>query len=111
MCLQSEPLHQKRAVWILHPDYPNETIAVGKTGPHWRSSKTKVWIPNVPNVHWEPGMQQVTIDHIYPQYMDVELLHPAQQRQGIQKLSDALDGAFAEDATVVWKTRFLKLVS
>ncbi|KAG0572895.1 hypothetical protein KC19_VG133000 [Ceratodon purpureus] len=44
-----EQLKPKKNVWILHPDYPNETIAIGKSGPSWRSNK-KVWIPNVSNV-------------------------------------------------------------
>ncbi|KAG0594043.1 hypothetical protein M758_UG042700 [Ceratodon purpureus] len=52
MC-QCEPLKPKRNVWVLHPMYPNQTIAIGKSGPHWRSQK-KVWIPNVANVCWEP---------------------------------------------------------
>ncbi|KAG0595612.1 hypothetical protein M758_UG181600 [Ceratodon purpureus] len=99
----------RRNVWILHPEFPNETIAIGKAGPHWRTAK-KTWIPNVSNVSWEPGMQQVTVDHVYPQYMNVEVLHPNSQREGIITIFDALDGAFAEDATIVWKTRFLKCV-
>ena len=77
---QCEPLKLKRSVWILHPDFPNETIGIGKSGPSWRSMKNKVWIPNVGEVAWEPGMQQVTLDHIYPQYRDVEVLHQNHQR-------------------------------
>ena len=62
-------------------------------------------------VLWETGMQQVTIDHVYPQFSHVEVLYPNHQRQGIVKVTDALDGEFAEDATIVWKTTHLKLVA
>ena len=51
-------------------------------------------------------MQQVTIDHVYPEYANVAVLYPEHQRQGIVKVTDALDGEFAEDATIVWKTLY-----
>ena len=103
------PLTPKKYVWILHPDHPEETIGLGRTGPHWRSHK-KGTVPNVHGVPWEFGMQQVTVDHIYPQFMKSKVMYPGQHRSGIETISDALTGEFAEDATVVWKTNYLKLV-
>ena len=84
-------------------------MAIGKSGPHWRTNK-KTWVPNVDGVSWEPGMQQVKVDHVYPQYADALVLYPTQQRPGIAKICDALDGDFAEDSTIVWKSRYLSLV-
>ena len=109
MTMQSKPLKPKRNVWILHPEFPNETIGIGKSGPSWRANK-KTWIPNVDGVSWEPGMQQVKIDHVYPQYADVSVLNPTHQRPGILKMSDALDGQYVEDSTIVWQTRYLNYV-
>ena len=55
-------------------------------------------------------MQQVTINHVYPEYTGASILYPNHQREGIVKMSDALDGQFAEDLTVVWKSSYLSLV-
>ncbi|KAG0595541.1 hypothetical protein M758_UG175300 [Ceratodon purpureus] len=37
---------RNKAVWILHRDHQNQTIALGRCGPHWRSYKKKI-VPNV----------------------------------------------------------------
>ncbi|KAG0504176.1 hypothetical protein KC19_N008500 [Ceratodon purpureus] len=37
----SDPLTPKKAVWVLHPEHPNKTIALGRCGPHWRSYKKR----------------------------------------------------------------------
>ena len=55
-------------------------------------------------------MQQVTVDHVYPQFMKAKVMYPEQQRAGIETISDALTGEFAEDATLLWKTNYLKFV-
>ena len=55
-------------------------------------------------------MQQVTIEHVYPEWAQVCVLYPDHQREGIVTLSDALKGEFAEDATILWQTRYLNLV-
>lgn len=39
-------------------------------------------------------MQQVTVEHIYPQYASTKVLFPERQRDGIDTLSDALNGEF-----------------
>ena len=52
-------------------------------------------------------MQQVTIDHVYPEWAQVKLLFPDQQREGIKVLMDAMQGEFKEDATVIWRSDFL----
>ncbi|KAG0594973.1 hypothetical protein M758_UG127700 [Ceratodon purpureus] len=105
-----EPQKPKRSVSILHPHFPNKTIGIGKSEPSWRSKQNKVWIPNFGEVVWELGMQQVALDHVYPQYRDIEVLHQNHQGEGIMKMSRSMDGPFDEDTTIVWKTSFLKLV-
>ena len=106
---QAGPLHPKRYVWLLHPDHPNETIALGQTSSHWKSNKTK-FVPNVSGVLWENGMQQVTVEHVYPQWTHVIPLYPDQQREGLQNMGEVLKGDYAEDSTILWKTRFLNYV-
>ena len=55
-------------------------------------------------------MQLVTIEHVHPEWEDTPVLYPDHQRQGILTIADALKGDFNEDATILWKTRFLNLV-
>ena len=61
-------------------------------------------------VLWEPGMQQVTIEHVYPEWSQTRVLYPDHQREGIVTVGDALKGDFNEDATILWQTRFLNLI-
>ncbi|KAG0595201.1 hypothetical protein M758_UG148600 [Ceratodon purpureus] len=106
---QAGPLHPKRYVWVMHPDHQNETVALGQSGPHWNSKKTKN-VPNVSGVPWEPGMQLVTIEHVYPQWSHVIPMYPDKQRQGLQTMADAMNGEFAEDSTILWRTNYLNYV-
>lgn len=106
---QCGPLKPNKVVWILHPDHQNKTIALGRCGPHWRSYKKKL-VPNVKGVSWEHGMQQVTIEHVYPEWAHTKVLYPDHQREGIVTISDAMRGEFAEDATILWETRYLNFV-
>ncbi|KAG0596099.1 hypothetical protein M758_UG224400 [Ceratodon purpureus] len=39
-----DPLTPKKAVWVLHPEHPNQTIALGQSGPHWCSTKKKSFL-------------------------------------------------------------------
>ena len=93
----------------MHPEHIGETIAIGRTGQHWRSQKKKL-VPDVKGVQWEAGMQLVTIEHVYPQWRHLRVMFPDQQRPGILTLGDTQEGAFDEDATVIWKTNYLKYV-
>lgn len=93
----------------MHPDHQNETIALGQSGPHWKSHKTK-HVPNVSGVLWESDMQQVTIEHVYPQWAHIVPLYRDQQRQGIQCMHDVFNGKFAEDATIIWRTNYLTYI-
>ena len=106
---QAGPLHPKRYVWVLHPDHPNQTIALGQTGTHWKNTRNK-FVPNVTGVLWEYGMQQVTVEHVYPEWGGVIPLYRDQQREGIHKMGDVLNGEFAEDSTILWNTRYLNYV-
>lgn len=106
---QCEPLKPSKAVWVLHPDHQNKTIALGQCGPHWRSYKKKC-VPNMKGVSWEHGMQQVTIEHVYPGWEQTKVLYPNLQRDGITNIGDAMRGEFAEDATILWQTRYLNYV-
>ena len=107
--MQSSPLTPSKAVWILHPEHQNKTIALGRCGPHWRSTKKKL-VPGVEGVPWEHGMQQVTVEHVYPEWSQSKVLYPDHQRQGINTIGDALKGDFAEDATILWQSRYLNYV-
>ena len=93
----------------MHPDHQNETVALGQTGPHWKNPKTKN-VPIVSGVQWEAGMQLVTIEHVYPQWSHVLPLYPDKQRQGLLTMADAVNGKFAEDSTILWRTNFLNYV-
>ena len=106
---QCDPIKTKSAVWVLHPDHPGKTIALARAGPHWRSYK-KGFVPNVKGVSWEYGMQQITIDHVYPEFSQAKVLFGEKQRDGIATISDALSGEFSEDATILWKTRYINYV-
>ena len=55
-------------------------------------------------------MQQVTIEHIYPEFAETMVLYLDHQREGIVTISDAIRGEFAEDATVLWETHYLNYV-
>ena len=55
-------------------------------------------------------MQQVTIEHVYPEWVHTRVLYPDHQREGIVTLCDALKGEFAEDVTILWQTRYLNFV-
>lgn len=61
-------------------------------------------------VSWEHGMQQVTIEHVYPGWEQTKVLYPNLQRDGITNIGDAMRGEFAEDATILWQTRYLNYV-
>ncbi|KAG0606784.1 hypothetical protein M758_9G167300, partial [Ceratodon purpureus] len=108
------PIPPKSAVWVLHPDHPGKTIALARAGPHWRSYKKgsvpKGSVPNIKGVSWEYGMQQVTLEHIYPEFTQTKVMYDSQQRDRILTVSDAVNGEFAEDATVLWSTRYLNFV-
>ena len=93
----------------MHPDHQNEIVALGQSGPHWNSKKTKN-VPNVSGMPWEPGMQLVTIEHVYPQWSHVIPMYPDKQRQGLQTMADAMNGEFAEDSTILWRTNYLNYV-
>ena len=107
--VQCDPLTPKKAVWILHPEHQNKTIALGRCGSHWRSYKKKT-IASIEGVLWEHGMQLVTIEHVYPEWSQSKVLYPDNQRHGITTIGDALKGDFAEDATILWHTRYLNYV-
>ncbi|KAG0622396.1 hypothetical protein M758_3G094500 [Ceratodon purpureus] len=104
-----EPLQKSKAVWILHPEHQNKTIGLGRCGLSWRSYKKKL-VPGVENVSWKHGMQQVTVEHVYPEWSKAKVLYPDLQRPGINSIGDALKGDFAEDATILWQTRYLNYV-
>ena len=55
-------------------------------------------------------MQQVTIEHIYPEFAMTKVMYGDQQREGILTVSDAVNGEFSEDATILWSTRYLNFV-
>ncbi|KAG0594702.1 hypothetical protein M758_UG101300 [Ceratodon purpureus] len=55
-------------------------------------------------------MQLVTIEHVYPQWTHVIPMYPNQQREGIRTMQDVLDGAFAEDLTILWNTSYINYV-
>lgn len=93
----------------MHPDHVNETIAIGRSGPSWKNQKTKL-IPNGPGVPWEPRMQQVTIDYVYPQWAAVIPMYPEMQREGINTMGDIANAAFDEDSTLIWRTNYLKYI-
>ncbi|KAG0570851.1 hypothetical protein KC19_6G192200 [Ceratodon purpureus] len=103
------PLSPKRYVWVMHPEHIGETIAMGRTGAHWRSHKKKL-VPDVKAVLWEAGMQLVTIEHVYPQWRHLRVMYPDHQRPGILTMGDTQEGAFDEDSTVIWRTNYLKYV-
>ena len=109
MSLLQGPIPPRNCVWILHPEHPNEAVGLGRSGPHWRSQKQKL-VPNVKGIEWEFGMQQVTVEHIYPQYASTKVLFADRQREGIETLSDALNGEFAEDSTILWRSTYLRNV-
>lgn len=93
----------------MHPEHIGETIAMGRTGAHWRSHKKKL-VPDVKAVLWEAGMQLVTIEHVYPQWRHLRVMYPDHQRPGILTMGDTQEGAFDEDSTVIWRTNYLKYV-
>ncbi|KAG0572586.1 hypothetical protein KC19_VG107800 [Ceratodon purpureus] len=104
-----EPLQKSKVVWILHPDHQNKTIGLRRCGLSWRSYKKKL-VPGVENVSWKHGMQQVTIEHVYPKWSQSKVLYPDLQCHGINTIGDALKGDFAVDATILWHTRYLNYV-
>ena len=55
-------------------------------------------------------MQQITIDHVYPEFSQTKVLYNEKQREDIATISDALNGEFSEDATILWKTRYINYV-
>ena len=91
----------------MHPDHVNETIAIGRTGQHWKNQKNKL-IPGTSKVAWENKMQLVTIDYVYPQWTGVIPMYPGMQREGINTMGDIVQAAFDEDSTIIWRTNYLK---
>ena len=91
---------------MLHPSKPGNTIAIGRAGQHWRNAKKKL-ILDMENAKWSTGMQQVTIDSVYENFDEQEVMYPQVQQPGIRTLGDMKKGNFMEDETIIWDIHYL----
>ena len=88
---------------MLHPSKPDDTIAIGRVGQHGKNAMTKL-ILDTENAKWCTGMQQVTIDSVYENFDEQEVMYPQVQRPGITTLGDMKKENFMEDETIIWDT-------
>lgn len=88
-----------KTCWILHPEYPSQVVAYGKTGPHWRSKGQRL------AGFCTTGQQMVQIHGVFATSVPLMFLEP--ERQPFQVLEDAVTPVAGSGIHVLWDTRYV----